>query len=1136
MKQKNRFYRVIVLLIIFAAPIFLLMIAMPGRTAPQSGCLSGACISTGPEMVTIDSTQTALLDAINSSLLDVNMGLTEVEWNAVNQYDVGLRPLLEELQADLSLSSVEEVLTTSVTLDTVLQSLVDVATVDGNSAAANALISLQSDLLPLTGTITLDSLLTLNMPANGVSNIDLNSLELISGLTQLYNYEHINVATTAVTLPGASIGLGSLLNTVDLQAIVTTPPVFLCGVENSSFGSAGMRLKLAVDLQAVSLDVSALTNALDILLPLHTVEVEAGLSQLDIYVDVAAGTGVLRTVDATNSAIVVEATPSSADLYLGDIDDALFFDRSHIISTTTDLNYGLVGNLAITTTILGTPTAVSSGIELKSFVEGEVGVSTTITATDSFPQTITPTISADYTTDLINDLLNNTQFQLSGSLGALLDPFVNGTILPLLQTEIDTNLNGIVSTLIDDAVSPIMHSAGVLLGSMNINFNGLRELCHDLSITLSHVGNFSVGVTGTYRIEIENVGELDVTSIVTVTNTLPDGLSYLSHAGTGWTLIASRMESSAVSSPQQLIFAYANPVPIGGLTPDLIIEVDVAETAVGVITNTAEVVVAGDVVTANNIDVDTILVTQADADGDGVFDILEDVDGDGNLLNDDTDGDLIPNFLDDDDDGDNILTINEDFGGDGNPANDDADSDGVPDYLEPNDVDTDGDLTPNNLDIDDDGDGIISINEDRDNNGSPLLDDSDGDDIPDFLDMDDDNDNILTKAEDVDSDGNPTNDDTDNDSVPDYLEPNDVDTDNDGLMNHEDDDDDGDGIPTEDEDINGDGDPTNDDSDGDGIPDFLEGDSDGDGLLNSAEDLNGDGNPNNDDSDQDGIPNYRDSDDDNDGILTKLEDLNNNFDPSDDDNDGDSIPNYLESNLLDVDLDLTANVNDDDDDGNGILTIDEDFNNDNNVLNDDLDGDGWLDYIDLDDDQDLLPDLAEDRNNDLNILNDDSDGDGMVDFRESNILDLDGDDNPDYLDPDDDGDGVLTAVEDINNDGNPYNDDSDGDGVPNFVEANNADLDEDGTFDHLDSDDDGDGVPSNLENLDGAGGPMNDDTDGDGVPNYRDMDDDGDGISSASEDYDGDGDPSNDDINQNGIADYLDASYPQFIYLPFVTR
>ncbi|SFN41570.1 hypothetical protein SAMN04487989_101294 [Bizionia echini] len=107
---------------------------------------------------------------------------------------------------------------------------------------------------------------------------------------------------------------------------------------------------------------------------------------------------------------------------------------------------------------------------------------------------------------------------------------------------------------------------------------------------------------------------------------------------------------------------------------------------------------------------------------------------------------------------------------------------------------------------DDDGDGILSINEDLDGDGNPENDNTDADEFPNYLDSDDDGDSLATIAEDVNDNGNLMDDDTDNDDIPNYL----------------DNDDDGDGILTIDEDVDGDGDVTNDDSDGDGIPDYLD--------------------------------------------------------------------------------------------------------------------------------------------------------------------------------------------------------------------------------------------------------------------------------------------------------------------------
>jgi len=71
-----------------------------------------------------------------------------------------------------------------------------------------------------------------------------------------------------------------------------------------------------------------------------------------------------------------------------------------------------------------------------------------------------------------------------------------------------------------------------------------------------------------------------------------------------------------------------------------------------------------------------------DHDQDGVFTHLEDLNNNMDISDDDTDGDLVPNFFDPDDDGDGVFTIFEDINGDGDPTNDDTDGDGIPNYLD----------------------------------------------------------------------------------------------------------------------------------------------------------------------------------------------------------------------------------------------------------------------------------------------------------------------------------------------------------------------------------------------------------------------------------------------------------------------
>ena len=93
----------------------------------------------------------------------------------------------------------------------------------------------------------------------------------------------------------------------------------------------------------------------------------------------------------------------------------------------------------------------------------------------------------------------------------------------------------------------------------------------------------------------------------------------------------------------------------------------------------------------------TVLVED---DNDGIPSELEDINGNGNLDDDDTDNDGIPDYLDVDDDGDNVLTSSEQVNY--------TLQDGLA-----NAIDTDGDGVPNYLDNDDDGDGVLTRDEEN---------------------------------------------------------------------------------------------------------------------------------------------------------------------------------------------------------------------------------------------------------------------------------------------------------------------------------------------------------------------------------------------------------------------------------------
>ena len=474
----------------------------------------------------------------------------------------------------------------------------------------------------------------------------------------------------------------------------------------------------------------------------------------------------------------------------------------------------------------------------------------------------------------------------------------------------------------------------------------------------------------------------------------------------------------------------------------------------------------------NGSEGDTVSVTyvdQLDAAGNSVARV------DSGVIATDTDGDGVFDDMDADDDNDGIPDVDEapgDFDGDGldNALDIDADGDGIPDNIE---AQAEGSYQPP-LDVDNDGDGLDDRYDPSEGGVAIVIANTDGMGQPDYLDTD-----------------------ADDDGVADLIEGHDANAD--GIA---------------------DTDPAagNADADGDGLNDnfdIVAGPGPGNAIGSNAPLQNTDGMDNRD---------WRDDDDDNDAVLTIVEgDVAN-------DADSDGTPDYLDSDTSDSD-------------GDGVPDGTDTAPNDPCVPNDrspacDSDSDGvsdgdenanGTDPNDPDTDGDGIPDGAENMDNDGDGINDgadtDSDNDGIPDATEVGPdplmpVDTDGDGRPDLLDPDSDDDGIPDSIEgedDTDADGTPnYLDpDSDGDGIPDTVEDDlglGVDGDGDGVDDGYDvdssimgSDANGDGVDDNLTPLD---------SDGDGASNYLDIDSDNDGIPDTVEaDLDVLADADSDQIN-----------------------
>jgi uncharacterized repeat protein (TIGR01451 family) len=78
----------------------------------------------------------------------------------------------------------------------------------------------------------------------------------------------------------------------------------------------------------------------------------------------------------------------------------------------------------------------------------------------------------------------------------------------------------------------------------------VTKLSLPLSISKTHAGNFTQGQAGaTYTVTVSHAGSADTSGTVTVTETMPSGLSLVSMAGTGWTCPGTAANNCTRSDP-----------------------------------------------------------------------------------------------------------------------------------------------------------------------------------------------------------------------------------------------------------------------------------------------------------------------------------------------------------------------------------------------------------------------------------------------------------------------------------------------------------------------------------------------------------------------------------------------------------
>ncbi|PYS86391.1 MAG: hypothetical protein DMF70_02375 [Acidobacteria bacterium] len=216
-----------------------------------------------------------------------------------------------------------------------------------------------------------------------------------------------------------------------------------------------------------------------------------------------------------------------------------------------------------------------------NFTQGQVGATYSITATNSGSA---PTSAAVSVTDTLPAGLSATAISGTGwtcVLGTLTctrsDALAAGSSYPAITLTV---------TVANNAAASVKTNTGNDSASDATTINQLP----DLTITKSHGGNFTQGQVGaTYTITATNSGFAPTSGVVTVTDTLPAGLSATNIAGTGWTCVLGTLTCTR-----------SDALAAGSSYPAITLTVTVANNAAASVTNNVSVSGGGQTNTGND--------------------------------------------------------------------------------------------------------------------------------------------------------------------------------------------------------------------------------------------------------------------------------------------------------------------------------------------------------------------------------------------------------------------------------------------------------------------------------------------------------------------------------------------------------
>jgi uncharacterized repeat protein (TIGR01451 family) len=422
------------------------------------------------------------------------------------------------------------------------------------------------------GVIYLSSAATSTSVTGGASGVTTTSLDTYG--TSVSGNGAISASTTAVSVPGIKMGSQCL---PDLTTGKTTSTASVTNTATGTTATYTITVTNAANLgSAISVNISDALPANFTYASTTSVAATLGATRDSI---------VNPTVGDTNPSWGVFTIPGGGQvriIFTVSISRSVITGTYQNPATTTYLDpvrtlanpNGTAADNYVAASSTGEDVTVTSRADMTitkshtgNFTQGQVGATYTLTPTNSGSGQTTGTVTV---TDTLPAGLTPTGFTGTPASWscAIATQTITCTRSDALVAPNSYPAITVIVTVSNTAPASLTNTASVSGGGQTntandtasdpTTINGVT----DLRIAKTHTGNFTVGVNGTYTLTASNAGSAATSGTITVTDTLPTGLTVASTpTGTGWNCSTTVIGSSAMTCTSSTVIAAASTSP-----------------------------------------------------------------------------------------------------------------------------------------------------------------------------------------------------------------------------------------------------------------------------------------------------------------------------------------------------------------------------------------------------------------------------------------------------------------------------------------------------------------------------------------------------------------------------------------------